>query len=135
MTPRSPHRRRLLQGLGAVGVVGLFPRPGRATTLGAGADPLGQRLEALLPHTESASVVGRAYLRIAPHERQVGRLVALLGLDGDAGILGPDVEALRRDLARRTRRDFAEGHVVMVQGWMLALTEVRLCALAALCSE
>lgn len=42
-----------------------------------------------------------------------------------------DAEPLRL-LGQRRRRDFIEGESVRVQGWIMAKTEARLCALAAL---
>jgi hypothetical protein len=41
-------------------------------------------------------------------------------------------EALHRALRARNSEDFAAGRVVRLDGWVLAATEARLCALAAL---
>jgi hypothetical protein len=41
-------------------------------------------------------------------------------------------DRVRRDLSNRVHDDFAEGKLVNVAGWMLALTEARLYALAAI---
>ncbi len=40
--------------------------------------------------------------------------------------------ALRETVAARVRDDFATARVVNVDGWLLARTEARLCALAYL---
>jgi hypothetical protein len=89
-------------------------------------------LGALLPHADSALTIGQAYLRIAVDEREPARLAGLIASDCGEPVFSSDADAVRRCLARRTRRDFAEGRVVTVRGWILAVTEARLCGLAAL---
>jgi hypothetical protein len=41
-------------------------------------------------------------------------------------------EAMRRRIANRVRRDFANGAIVDVDGWLLSVTEARIYALIAL---
>ncbi|MCB2053669.1 MAG: hypothetical protein KDE35_05425 [Geminicoccaceae bacterium] len=55
-----------------------------------------------------------------------------LRLEADAGD-DPHAarETLRRSLRDAVRRDFGEGRIVLVQGWMLARSEIDLCLLAA----
>lgn len=69
---------------------------------------------------ESAAWLGERYLRRHPEERH--RLsstdAARRSLEG------------RRQLGRAIREDFAAGRVAQVEGWVLARTEARLCALA-----
>jgi hypothetical protein len=93
--------------------------------------PAGQNLLALLRHHHSAGEVGRAYLAIAPDEADPAILLRLLGAD-DPNLSVLDTEALRRIIRDRQRNDFAEGRTIMVRGWILSRTEVRLCALSAL---
>jgi hypothetical protein len=50
------------------------------------------------------------------------------------GAAARDPLRLRRALALRTRRDFAEGRTVRVEGWILSRTEARLYAIASLIS-
>jgi hypothetical protein len=44
-------------------------------------------------------------------------------------------ETMRRRIANRVRRDFAEGAIVDVDGWLLSVTEARVYALISLGSE
>ena len=129
-------RRHFLSCLVWVGVVSLGPL--RASAAVAHRAPPDSRLvgiKELVPHTESAVVIGREYLRVAPAERDPGRLAALISSCCGEPVFDSDGEALRRSLARRTRQDFAEGQIVRLHGWMLSVTEARLCGLVALCVE
>jgi hypothetical protein len=84
-------------------------------------------LTALVPNPASAAAVGREYLRVAPDEADIARLCELLW-----PAPGVPQGALSRALAQRQRKDFADGRVVRLHGWILARTEARLWALAAL---
>ncbi len=70
----------------------------------------------------SARAIGRRYLRTHPasSELQVTRL-----------LLRPGADRGRR-IRERIAADFAAGRVVILDGWVLAATEARLCALSAL---
>lgn len=118
-------RRVVLRLLGALAILVALPASrARARVTGPSR---AETLLALLPHPESAAVIGREYLRVTPDEADRDRLCAMLWpADALPGSLG---EAL----ARRQRADFAEGRTVRLRGWILARTEARLCALAALC--
>jgi hypothetical protein len=116
----------------ALAALGLVPRTARAATTLAAADPLASRLRAIVPHLDSAVVIGREYLRVAPGERESGRLWALISDGWSAAAIDAEGDALRRRLDERTRQDFAEGRIVTVHGWMLSATEARLCGLVAL---
>jgi hypothetical protein len=94
-------------------------------------DRLRSLLEDLLKHTESAVVIGREYLRQAPGEREPQILVDLISSRCCEGVFGSDSEKLRASLRLHRRHDFAAGHIVKIHGWMLSITEARLCALAA----
>jgi hypothetical protein len=85
-----------------------------------------------LRQPDSAVVIGSAYLRSTPDEREPGRLADLIASRCGEGVFDLDGEALRRCLGRRTRQDFADGRVVTIHGWMLSVTEARICGLAAL---
>ena len=83
-------------------------------------------LESILDAAEIAAI-GAAYRVQTPHERSRRSLVRLLmaGMPASADTF-PDA------LARRVEEDFAEGHVVHVDGWVLSITEARQCALHSL---
>ena len=83
----------------------------------------------------SAITVGQAYLHYFPNERNLAVLLADLDQDsfGPAAAPEPTREARIRTLFKQRRRDdFAEGRTVILNGWVLSLTEARLCAAAAL---
>ena len=83
-------------------------------------------LSALFTNRRSAAIVGQVYLQQHPEEANVETLLAGI----DAAHLPPAERAPLTD--RRIRADFAAGRVVTIDGWILARTEARLCALAAL---
>lgn len=93
------------------------------------------RLVAVLRRPASAAVVGRAYLAGHPAEADRDWLAAQLDADLRCQNCNParsDAARLRAGLARQLRVDFAQSRVVRVDGWVLSVTEARLCALAAL---
>jgi len=125
-------RRTLLAAASAfVGTNAIGGGKSFAYSAGAAEFPAGRNLMALLHHHHSAGEVGRAYLAIAPDEADPAILLRLLGAD-DPNLVALDTEALRRNIRDRQRDDFAEGRTVVVRGWILSRTEVRLCALSAL---
>jgi len=132
-------RRRFLASL--LWALLLALRPGFAWAVLSerrGDNSLDSRLGTLLRHEESARLIGREYLRIAPHEANVQILSDLIELghgDDPKCTSDADAESLRERLWSRTRQDFEEGHIVRIHGWILSLTETRLCALAALAGD
>ena len=93
------------------------------------------RLVAVLGRPASAAVVGRAYLAAHPAEAKRDWLAERLSADlrcHDCHPARSDAGRLRAGLARQLRADFGQSRVVRVDGWVLSLTEARLCALAAL---
>jgi hypothetical protein len=126
MSPRFT-RRTFLTCLGA-GIVGAALGL-RLYLSGGGASREAERLAGMLSHAKSAARLGRFYLESAPQEADAARLVALLGVapadrETDA--------ALRARLDAHTRQDFINGDTVAVDGWLLSVTEARLCALVSL---
>ena len=126
-------RRTILAGL-AAGVAGVAIGL-RLYWTGGSAARDAQRLAGLLRHADSAVPLGRLYLAGAPREADPARLVTLIG-----AALGPALtpisaatdEALRTGLDERIRTDFIAGNRVAVGGWLLSITEARLCALVSL---
>lgn len=114
----------------AVGAAPALLRIGRPVAPGA-------RLAAVLPHSDSAGRIGRAALAGGLVERDVRGLMA--GLAGSI----PDVVELLRDgsdddvratLDAARHREFAArgAAVLRIDGWIVAPTEARACALIAL---
>ncbi|MHA1563675.1 MAG: hypothetical protein ACTSX7_00060 [Alphaproteobacteria bacterium] len=109
--------RRDILGFAAVAASALLP-----TLAGAGAGP------ELFASPSAARAVGRRYLALYPEERDVATLQEAL-FSGQARIGGT---ALRQHVATLCRRDFAAGDTVIVDGWILARSEARACALSAM---
>jgi len=129
-------RRTFLAGL-AAGIVGaaLGLRQywsGDSTTREA------MRLAGVLRHPDSAALLGRLYLDRNPQEANAARLVTLIGATRGPALPAvteaPD-ESLRSGLEERIRNDFINSDTVTVDGWLLSITEARLCALVSLLKD
>lgn len=77
----------------------------------------------------SAEVLGQRYLALFPEEADFSRLAMLL--------FGNDVEQRPENISwpilnARIRADFESSNTVTLDGWVLARSECRFCALAAL---
>ncbi len=81
----------------------------------------------LFQSPRAARTVGTHYLAQHPEERNAARLRQglLAGAPTETG-------ALRGHIQAKCRQDFAAGHTVVVDGWILARSEARACALVAL---
>jgi hypothetical protein len=79
----------------------------------------------------TAHRAGRLYLEQTPDERDPAVLVDTLWAELASGEPIQSATALRSKLAERLDADFAEGRTVEIEGWILARTEVRMYALAA----
>jgi hypothetical protein len=110
------------------------PWPVRAATKPAIDSAGSAALANLLSEVDSARVVGREYLRHHPDERDPEHVQHDLTVALGGRLEAFDPAALRERVRRRVRQDFAENQITLVDGWILSNTEVRLCALAALCA-
>jgi hypothetical protein len=133
MTDVNVSRRGLLVSAPWLAMVALGrPWPVRAAT-GPTIDSAGSAaLANLLSEADSAIVVGREYLRHYPDERDPEHIRHGLSVALGGRLEAFDPAALRERVRRRVRQDFAEDQVALVDGWILSITEARLCALAAL---
>jgi hypothetical protein len=131
--PRRIRRRTFLLGAAGAGVslvwgsAGLRPFP--QTSLSTA-----ERLAGVLRH-ESARAIGSEYLRLVPAEASEAVLVAgvVARLPGGSRVVGTASDhRLHELLLGATLGDFAALQTVELHGWVLARTEARLCALAAL---
>jgi hypothetical protein len=78
----------------------------------------------------AARFIGERYLRTAPAERTIAALAAPLRLGELLSVT--DTKERNAIIARRIRQDFHCRRTTRVDGWILSLTEARLCALSAL---
>jgi hypothetical protein len=84
---------------------------------------------------QSAKRIGLAYLHIHPEEASEVRLmtaVANLSILTRALNAAPDMASVFCILDDVVRADFAAGEIVKCDGWILAKSEARLCALLTL---
>lgn len=90
----------------------------------------GSLLLAALSDTGAAARLAQAqgWQRMGSRDALVQQILGELDLPGAPQI---DVGEIRRHLARRIGADFAEGRTLTAGGWLLTITEARLCAIAA----
>ena len=108
--------------------------------LGAAVLPLGwlrpARRARLMAHPfrddRAARVVGRRYLAVNPGEASRPVLLDRLGPLAPAPDRPVEPRVWRHRLIVARTADFAAGDTVLVDGWLLARSEARLCALVAL---
>jgi hypothetical protein len=122
-------RREFLLGLAAIPV---------ASALGAcsGRDSLRAALLDFYAERDSARALGAEYLRRFPDEDD--DTILLERLTGGAAraseweeLAASDPDALRESIRERHREDFSAGRTLLLSGWVLSETELRLCALVA----
>ena len=128
---RNGLTRRVVAGGTLFGLAGWFG----ARAIGPSLDDAETAILQLLRHEESASHIGHLALASRPEMADRGALLTQLLDDlrldvARATRASADMLGLR--LTERIRNDFAELCTISLDGWLLSLTEVRLCALAAL---
>jgi hypothetical protein len=87
-----------------------------------------QCLHGVFSDPDSPRVLGRRYLDLYPHEQD--RSLLLAEYIQSARVRTSDV--LRTILAHKCEADFKNGEMVMIDGFLLARTEVEACALTVL---
>jgi len=71
---------------------------------------------------------GKAYLQKKPRENDDDKLIRLLA--GNSSIANAaDEKTIHQFLDEKIKHDFETGNTVLVNGWVLAVTEARQCAL------
>lgn len=74
--------------------------------------------------SESILDIGKKYRSLIPKEDQERKLVRLLMKGNVAGN-----NDLQSEIGEKIKQDFQSGNMVMVDGWVLSVTEARQCAL------
>lgn len=94
-----------------------------------------EKLVRTLNDQEAAAIIGRDYLKLYPEEAKVDLLVKkILPSDLRENWRITETEHLSEEIDNQIKTDFDRGEVVPLEGWILARTELRLFALAALLS-
>ncbi len=138
MTPSANLPRRLfLQTLLSLHVF-ILSRPARSYARQDDSrpfDPLPAKLASFFHHKQSAKKVGLEYLKIVPMEADICLLSSLIcsfNEEQRAALLYADSRRFSELLRQRLCLDFEQDRVVTIHGWILAVTEARLCALTVL---
>jgi hypothetical protein len=125
--------RRFVAGVTVLGLFGWIGarsiRPPEATLEAEAA------ILTILPHRESASHIGRLALASWPQMRDRMSLLSTVLEDLQLDITEVaqvTANELGNRLSQRIQMDFSVGRTVSLDGWLLSLAEVRVCALAAL---
>jgi hypothetical protein len=132
--PQRLGRRTFLLGAAGVAASLVWRSVGSWPFLGA-SPSRSERLAGFLKYEESARSFGREYLRQVPAEASPRVLMVRVAerLPGGLGAVDTASDGrLRELLLRATAEDFRDLQTVKLRGWVLARTEARLCALAAL---
>ena len=106
-------RRRALQ-LAAAACVSSDPRSEHTV----------EALLGLLSDRAGAAGLGWAHLRANPSQTAAIAKTLLASLPGTG--------RLRAEVAHLVRQDYAAGRVALTEGWVISITEARLCSVAAL---
>ena len=127
-------RRDILRHLTYSGLMMSLPISALARPADNLSPPLISRLGQFFSNRESARVIGQRYLDLSPSEANPERLMALIchSEENYTRLDHADTDQLRAMLLDQQREDFALGRTIMIDGWTLSETEVRLCALAAM---
>jgi len=89
--------------------------------------------DALIRHWASAERIGRRYLAMLPADTDRLRLLTMSpALDRALQAIRHEPEVAVRLLRQGIEDDFRHADTVIVDGWVLAATEARLCAVIAL---
>lgn len=111
-------------GTSAAGGLGCaLPRDSQATA---------KELTDFVELRDAWATIGQAYLDTGPADGTIDALTDRLMSDLDWGRVPGNLETLQQGLVERIQTEFRDEEMERVEGWMLAPTEVRLCALIAL---
>jgi hypothetical protein len=128
---RYSRRLTLVSIAWAVGMPAALAAHNRPDT-GDATESSAARLRALIADRRRARLFGREYRSQCPAESQPAILTKLLcsglGLDDAAPALWSR-DRLLAALNSRVRAEFGRGDAVLIQGWVMARSEARLCAL------
>jgi hypothetical protein len=129
---RRVSRRAVVAGIGGAATAAVVAvLVGRQLDEGEGEEAAGSpRANDEPSDDEAIKRVGEAYRAAYPDEDDVEVLEA--ALPRFDGLSGQQVQDQLSTLRDQVRADFADGNVVLVDGWLLAATEARAAALVSL---
>jgi hypothetical protein len=77
---------------------------------------------------------GQVYLKQRPEENNKNKIVDLLTNKSSVSATS-DAKTVYADMGKKVQQDFEKGEIVIVDGWVLSVTEARQCALYALMQQ
>lgn len=113
-----------LLGIGAFSLIQWFRTPSKDKEL---ARP---RFLSHLCDQRTIRMLGRAYLKLRPDEITVNVLINdLLSGESYKVFLEPqNMKKMESQIEKRIKHDFESKNIIVVQGWVLSITEARQCA-------
>jgi len=114
----------------------ILPAEGLARVLPDAGYDAKKKMLSVFNHAESMKFIGRKYIEQMPVEHDEEILMEAI-LSGGSGTqfqhsMLSNQKEIKRFIRSRVKQDFISGQTVNIQGWVLAKTEARLCALALL---
>ena len=77
--------------------------------------------------------IGNSYRSIVPAENSRGKLMTLLSNDKlNKELESSDYSGIAGELEMKVEQDFKQEKIVVVEGWVISVTEARQCALLSL---
>jgi hypothetical protein len=123
-------KRREFIGMAAAGAAGLvLPTAVHGDTSVSTVLAHPQLLE-ILRDERVVRELGKSYRETVPAEKDAQTLTQAIRGDSAAAMATP--AALRAQVNKAVRRDFADGRTITLRGWVLSVTEARQCALYSL---
>jgi len=81
---------------------------------------------------ESARAIGEQYLKSDSHNHEIGVFLRYTGLSHINPIQETDYDNVKLQFQTQRSQDFAMGNTVILDGYVLARSEVGLCAILSL---
>jgi hypothetical protein len=125
-------KRRHFIGLAAAGAAGLA-LPAAATRPIDGICALGYpNLDHVLRDPGAIRALGQRYRELVPAENDAKTLEEIFRKELPLDLSAPATSELDAQVSALVRRDFDSGRTIVVNGWVLSVTEARQCALHSL---
>ena len=89
-------------------------------------------LDKVLRDPDATYAIGKRYRRLVPAENNVKILEEIFRKELPLDLSAPATPKLDTQVSALVRRDFDAGRTIIVNGWVLSVTEARQCALYSL---
>jgi hypothetical protein len=128
-------KRRTFVALSVIGITGIagIPLTHQWERLSGWGSPFAKpELLSMITNKKSISTIGHTYVQLFPKESNYNILFSLLAdtkLQTDNIIHESDADVIRSRLDNKVKSDFENERTLVLDGWVLSLTEARQCAL------